>query len=37
MENKKKKASLKKPFYEKYWWIPLVISVLALVRSFAGA
>jgi hypothetical protein len=39
----KKKASsreeagkIKKPYYERYWWVPFVISFLALIRSFFG-
>ena len=31
---KEKMMQKKKPFYEKYRWLPLVISILALVRSF---
>ena len=31
---KEKMMQQKKPFYEKYRWLPLVISILALVRSF---
>lgn len=24
---------MKKPFYQKYWWIPYVISITALMVS----
>ena len=34
MSHKNIKASSKKPYYEKYWWVPLIVSGLALLRSF---